>query len=238
MVRRLIKDESGATMGLAVIMIVLIGVMGAGLLTFVATDLTAVAEASQGQKAFEMADAGVEAAKNQLKLGARPELYNGNGEDIDGDGEDTADSEWSCNWNGSACSGAGKTLDLDGNRATVRIQYLTPSENSSQVRQADRAPEVLPRDTSNTTTPRTYPNNRVYFKITAQGTVGGAQRRVEAIYRTKETGFPTAYYATGDINLERRRIRSSERQRVLQGKRHAVSPREFEGLRRGIYQLE
>ena len=71
MVRRLIKDESGATMGLAVIMIVLIGVMGAGLLTFVATDLTAVAEASQGQKAFEMADAGVEAAKNQLKLDAR-----------------------------------------------------------------------------------------------------------------------------------------------------------------------
>jgi hypothetical protein len=68
------------------------------------------------------------------------------------------------------------------------------------VRQADRAPEVLPRDTSNTTTPRTYPNNRVYFKITAQGTVGGAQRRIEAIYRTKETGFPTAYYATGDIN--------------------------------------
>ena len=93
MVRRLIKDESGATMGLAVIMIGLIGVMGAGLLTFVATDLTAVAEASQGQKAFEMADAGVEAAKNQLKLDARPELYNGNGGDIDGDGEDTADSE-------------------------------------------------------------------------------------------------------------------------------------------------
>src|SRR5215218_8252495 len=54
------------TMALAVIMIVLIGVMGAGLLTFVMKDLNTVAESNRGQRAFEMADAGIQAAKRQL----------------------------------------------------------------------------------------------------------------------------------------------------------------------------
>lgn len=66
MFERFRMDESGMTMGLVVIMIVLIGVMGAGLLTFVSTDLNTVVEVNQGQKAFEMADAGVAAAKKQL----------------------------------------------------------------------------------------------------------------------------------------------------------------------------
>src|SRR3712207_5176053 len=67
MIRRFLKDESGMTMGLVVIMIVLIGVMGAGLLTFVQRDLAAVVEVNKGQKAFEMADAGVQLAKRQLR---------------------------------------------------------------------------------------------------------------------------------------------------------------------------
>ena len=53
-------------MGLAVIMVALIGVMGAGLLTLVVTDLNATIEANRGQRAFEMADAGVEVAKARL----------------------------------------------------------------------------------------------------------------------------------------------------------------------------
>ena len=64
--RRLVKDESGMTMALAVIMIVLIGVMGAGLLTFVSRDLNTVIEENRGQRAFEVADAGIAAAKRQL----------------------------------------------------------------------------------------------------------------------------------------------------------------------------
>ena len=40
--RRLAKDESGMTMVLAIMTMVLVGVMGAGLLTFVVTDLGAV----------------------------------------------------------------------------------------------------------------------------------------------------------------------------------------------------
>jgi hypothetical protein len=65
-VRRVVEDESGVVMGLAVIMVVLIGVMGAGLLTLVVTDLHATIEANRGQRAFEMADAGVEVAKARL----------------------------------------------------------------------------------------------------------------------------------------------------------------------------
>jgi hypothetical protein len=53
-------------MGLAVIMVALIGVIGAGLLTLVVTDLHATIEANRGQRAFEMADAGVEVAKARL----------------------------------------------------------------------------------------------------------------------------------------------------------------------------
>ena len=64
--RRVVEDESGMVMGLAVIMVALIGVMGAGLLTLVVTDLHATIEANRGQRAFEMADAGVEVAKARL----------------------------------------------------------------------------------------------------------------------------------------------------------------------------
>jgi len=64
--RRFVNDESGMTMALAIIMIVLIGVMGAGLLTFVSKDLNTVAEQNRAQRAFEVADAGIGAAKRQL----------------------------------------------------------------------------------------------------------------------------------------------------------------------------
>jgi hypothetical protein len=65
-VRRVVRDESGMTMALAMMMILLIGVMGAGLLTFVSRDLNTVTEENKGQRAFELADAGVGAAKRQL----------------------------------------------------------------------------------------------------------------------------------------------------------------------------
>src|SRR5829696_532070 len=48
-------------------MVVVVGVLGAGLLTFVATDLQSVVEVNQGQKAFDIADAGVQLAKAQLR---------------------------------------------------------------------------------------------------------------------------------------------------------------------------
>ncbi len=62
----MLKDESGVALGLAVIMVVLIGVMGAGLLTLVQSDLEAVVEVNQGQRALSLADAGVQAARSHL----------------------------------------------------------------------------------------------------------------------------------------------------------------------------
>src|SRR5215211_1774036 len=64
--RQFAHNESGMTLALAMIMIVLIGVMGAGLLTFASRDLNTVTEENRGQRAFEIADAGINAAKRQL----------------------------------------------------------------------------------------------------------------------------------------------------------------------------
>jgi hypothetical protein len=64
--RRMLADESGVALGLAIILVVVIGVMGAGLLTPITADLEAMAEANRGQRAFEMAEAGIEVAKARL----------------------------------------------------------------------------------------------------------------------------------------------------------------------------
>ena len=66
MIRRHLSEERGVALGLAILMVVLIGVMGAGLLTFVATDLQAVVQVNRGQQAFELAEAGIEVAKAHL----------------------------------------------------------------------------------------------------------------------------------------------------------------------------
>ncbi len=63
---RLLREESGTVLGLAIVLVVLIGVMGAGLLTLVVSDLQTTLEANQGQRAFEMAEAGIEVAKARL----------------------------------------------------------------------------------------------------------------------------------------------------------------------------
>lgn len=77
-IRRFVDDESGMTLALAMIMIVLIGVMGAGLLTFASTDLNTVTEENRGQRAFEVADAGIQAAKRQLAA----DVVRGNYDDV------------------------------------------------------------------------------------------------------------------------------------------------------------
>ena len=66
MVGRLSEDEAGVALGLAIVMVVVIGVMGAGLLTPIIADLQGMAEANRGQQAFEMAEAGIEVAKARL----------------------------------------------------------------------------------------------------------------------------------------------------------------------------
>ncbi|QIN78018.1 hypothetical protein GBA65_05225 [Rubrobacter marinus] len=111
-IKALLRDESGMTMGLAVIMLVLIGVMGAGLLTFVQRDLDAVVTDNKGQRAFELADAGVQAAKRQLTSDSIPGHYDGG----------SADVRWATSQGGTSLT------NLDGSAATtdsvnVKIEY-------------------------------------------------------------------------------------------------------------------
>ena len=72
MIRRLLPEERGMALGLAIIVVVIIGVMGAGLLTFVASDLEAVVAVNRGEQAFELAEAGIEVAKAHLASDSSP----------------------------------------------------------------------------------------------------------------------------------------------------------------------
>ena len=58
--------EEGIALGLAVIMVVLVGVLAAGLLASVAADLEGVVEVDRGRQASELAEAGIEVAKAHL----------------------------------------------------------------------------------------------------------------------------------------------------------------------------
>ena len=122
---RLLRDESGIAMGLAVIVVVIVGVMGAGLLVFVRNDLEAVVEVNQGQRAFEMADAGVQAAKQQLNEDSDSDRYDGEGED---------DVPWSFDENNSSCGDLGNSgmclKDLDNNPSTDDMVNVTIESNS------------------------------------------------------------------------------------------------------------
>jgi Tfp pilus assembly protein PilX len=97
---RLARDESGVVLALAVIMIVLIGVLGAGLLVFVQRDLEAVIKVNQGQRAFEVAEAGVQVARQQLLVQKTIGRYD-------------VDSSTDPDYYGSACDVAGESEDSE-----------------------------------------------------------------------------------------------------------------------------
>ncbi len=203
MFAKLLKDESGVALGLAVIMIVLIGVMGAGLLVFVRNDLEAVIEVNQGQRAMDLADAGVHAARQQILGDKIPAHY---------DVESTADPNYvaaSCNtdkndpddsidstndlqrnpsgenWSPEA---GGQTRTFAGGEFTVTVRWL-PQDPSADSRC------IAPRTTS---TPQPGVD---FFRVVSTGTYGNARRRVEAIYETYNLNVPRAYYTPGRINI-------------------------------------
>jgi type II secretory pathway component PulK len=72
MIPRLFPEERGMALGLAIIVVLIVGVMGAGLLTFVAADLEAVVAVNRGEQAFELAEAGIEVAKAHLANDSSP----------------------------------------------------------------------------------------------------------------------------------------------------------------------
>ncbi len=161
MIRGLIRDESGMTMVLVMIMIVLIGVMGAGLLTFVTTDLRNVAQTNRGQQAFQIADAGVQAAKQQLITdSAATTGYDGGADD----------RPWSYCYNVPDCTSAsptavgsdGMTLNMGTGSAKVTILMTgyAPATyrviSDGQAGDARRTIEAFIRSDADVTFPRTY----------------------------------------------------------------------------------
>lgn len=197
--KRLVKEEAGMTMGLAVIMIVLIGVMGAGLLTFVQRDLENVVEVNRGQKASEVSDAGIQAARRQLLGNSFPHQYN-DPASSPFPTEDTApNSEWAFNRGSAACStlpsGPGKCITTAEGEVRVTIRYLPPPPTAADRTNKDYAPEALPSGASD------YTDKRDYFRVEADGIFSGARRKVQAILVTEDLGLPKAYFATNDIDL-------------------------------------
>lgn len=184
MIRRFARQEAGVALPLAIIMIVLVGVMGAGLLVFVRNDLEAVVEVNQGQRAIDSADAGIQAGKRQLLSNASEGRYDGNSPTPDA----TADSSW------SSASG-GKNLTFNANSVNVQIQYLEPSDTSTELTDPNYAPKLVVAPATD------YPEPEDYFKITATGNVEEAKRKIEAIYVTADEGVPKGYYTPGSITV-------------------------------------
>ena len=143
MIQRLLRDESGMTMGLAIMMILLISVMGAGLLTFVSRDLNTVIEENRGQRAFEVADAGIEAAKRQFASDA-----SSTAPEVTSTTAVSDDIQWSV-------AEGGLTLnDLDGDDTTDRGQrerhdrvqaVMRPTISGSSLRAPTETPSVRSR---------------------------------------------------------------------------------------------
>lgn len=186
---RLIREESGMTMALALMVMVLVGVMGAGLLVFVQNDLRSVVESNQGQKAFNLADAGAQAGKAHLMTDADAIHYDG-ATDLAASPPNT-ESPWSY-------AGVGKTFNLDGiagNSTTVKIQYLPPCTFPCDPEDPDYAPKPLPDGETN------YPPGEDYFKVVSEGRAGDARRKVEAIYNTFSLDLPKGYYTPGNITI-------------------------------------
>jgi Tfp pilus assembly protein PilX len=203
MIKQVLRDESGVALGIAIMVMVIVGVMGAGLLVFVRNDLEAVIEVNQGQRAFDIADAGAQVAKQQILGDKVPAHYdvedtthpdyitancNTDANDPD-DATDTANdiqrAPSSENW---APDGGGQTRSFADGQFTVTIRWLTQDPLADP---GCRAPK---------TTSSPVPGVD-YFKVISTGKYRDATRRIEAIYETYSLNVPQAYYTPGKINI-------------------------------------
>lgn len=170
MIRLPWRDESGVALGLAVILVVLIGVLAAGLLAVLRSDLEATAQANGGQRALHLADAGAQAAVTHLRADVDPAHYDADGADnsvwahVPPDGDQP-----------------GETLTLDGGTASVTIRYLLPARTAAQQRDRRYAPERVPAGLPD------YPD-RDFFLAVSEGSSGEARRKVEAILYARAAG--------------------------------------------------
>jgi len=181
----LFEEESGMTMVLVIMTMVIIGVMGAGLLVFTMRDLQSVATSNQGQTAADMADAGMQAAAYQLAIiDSRPSDYDGDPSNGESRWSDAGGQGWR-DW---------KQLTFGDGRVYVGIRYLRPAD-PNQTSQPGYAPEPLPSGQTS------YPNDRNYFEVTVGAQANGAVRWYQAIYYTENFDIPVAYYATRNIDF-------------------------------------
>jgi Tfp pilus assembly protein PilX len=198
--RNLVRDEAGVALPVAIMVMVIVGVMGAGLLVFVRNDLEAVVEVNRGQKAMEIAEAGVAAAKRQLVSdNVRRHYDTDSSNDCTGGqrvGEDwspaTTGSNADCsNTSVSKPNGPGVRKNFAGGRFVVTIQCYEQGDANCAGGEASPGPET--------------PAERRYFKITSTGyfpaSGSGAVRTVQAIYYTEPLNYPTAYYTPSNINF-------------------------------------
>jgi hypothetical protein len=169
------RDESGIALGLAVMVVVVVGIMGAGLLVFVRNDLASVVRANQGQSAFYAADAGVEAAKRELLGDASPASYDA--DDASGacdsplDADEPISSEWA--------AGDGAERSFEGGGFVASIRWLG----------------------SGCGFPSGGDPDSEYFEVVSTGTSGEAKRRIEAVYAASDANAPLANYAVGDVRI-------------------------------------
>lgn len=205
MIGRLVRDESGIAMGLAVIVVVIVGVMGAGLLVFVRNDLEAAVQVNQGQEDFEAADAGIRAAERELLSNACPQSYDGQQAEAENPDDSCAGSEES-EWSHEAVMDenvettqeegnyVGKELDFDGKQIGVSIRHLPFPEEAGCT---DTSDENCAPDNS-----KGGDNEREFFMVEALGKSNGdARRKVQAIYNTYDLDVPKAYYSQNDITI-------------------------------------
>ena len=196
MVKQLVRDESGMALGIAIFVMVIVGVMGAGLLVFVRNDLEAVVEVNQGQKSFDVADAGTQVAKQQLLGDKVPSHYDvedltacdtnsGDPDDATDTANDIPRSPSTENW---APGAGGQTRTFAGGQFTVTIQWLNQDPTAP-------AGCIAPK-----TTLSPVPGVD-YFKVISTGKHGNATRRIETIYETYNLNVPRAYYTPGKINI-------------------------------------
>src|SRR5215211_59521 len=219
MIQRLVRNESGMTMALAIMMIVLIGVMGAGLLAFVQSDFKSVIEVNRGQKALDIAEAGVQAAKSHLRVDSFRQHYDtvttaandcAEGPRVGGDNWSKATTVWTAT-NG-ACSGGpiirsdvsgtpwrediGVSKPFGGGRFHVTIECFDQN--------ADPTPDPCENAAGPAPNASTKAEDAKFFKITSTGYSSadgtGAVRKIEAVYTAAtRTYAPVAFWTPGNI---------------------------------------
>lgn len=216
MLRFLARDESGMTMGLVIIMIVLIGVMGAGLLTFVQRDLETVVEVNQDQKALELADVGVQEARRQLVTDSVRQHYDREGANDCESPRKRKGNDWSPNTESRDCSGggAGTPVDKTGTPGVTRNfgdgQFQVTIECFAQAGDPRAPSSTVPcskATTGSSPEPDTMASQRSFFKVISIGLYpdeSGAKRWVEAIVYRESRGLPPAYYTPKDIDFNGR----------------------------------